>query len=132
MNPYIILAIVCAIGSAGAGGFLYGGHVKESEMIAKQKIAVDAAIKEHNDDTVIDMQAAYERGKAEAKVRIVTRTIQGEANAISASAPIPVTCRLDPQRRSLLDRAINVANGVADSPIGVPVTVPANKPTGVK
>lgn len=128
MNPWIILAVVVAIAGAGGGGFLYGGHVQKAEDIAEQKKAVDAAIAEHNKDTVIDMQAAYERGQQEAKVRVITRTIQGEANAITASAPIPVTCRLDDNRMRLLGRAINVANGDADTPAGLPVVVPQVKP----
>ena len=130
MNPYLILAIVLAIGGAGTGGFFYGQHVQQAYDIAEQKKAVDAAITQHNADTLIDMQAAYERGQAEAKVKVITRTIQGEANAISASKPLPVTCRLDDGRMGLLRRAIAASNGDADPAGGMPVVVPQDKPAG--
>ena len=111
MTPYIILAVVLAIGSAGIGGYFKGGKDARNEAIAEQAKVVDAAIQEHNETAAIDMQAAFQRGQAEAKVRVITRTIQGEVNVISASAPIPANCRLDPERRKLLDKAIAAANG---------------------
>jgi len=132
MNPYLILAVVLAIGGAGVGGYAKGRHVANADAIVAQAKAIDAKIAEHNADTVIDMQAAYERGQQEAKVRVITRTIQGEADAITASAPIPNNCRLDADRMQLLKRSINVANGVADAPAGLPDSLPANPKPVVK
>lgn len=36
MNPYLPLAALVALILVGAGGFFYGGHVREAEMVAKQ------------------------------------------------------------------------------------------------
>ena len=111
LNPWIILAIVIAIGGAGVSGYAKGRHDANADAIVAQQKAVDATIAAHNADTIIDMTAAYERGQAEAKVRVVTRTIQGEAAAVTASAPLPANCRLDADRMKLLNRAVSVANG---------------------
>jgi len=110
-NPWLILAVVLAIGGAGISGYFKGSTDAKNAAAAAAATQMEAAIKQHNADAVIDMQAAYERGQAEAKVRVITRTIQGEASAITASAPIPVNCRLDAPRMKLLIRSIDVANG---------------------
>ena len=131
MNPYLIIAVILAITGAGVTGYLKGEKDATNAAVAAQKKAVDDAITQHNEDSVIDMTAAYERGKAEAKVRVVTRTIQGEASAISASSPIPVSCKLDPKRRLLLDKAIVAANN-ENATTGVPSDLPANNKPAVR
>ena len=132
MNPWLILAVVLAIGAAGLAGYHKGSTDAENRAAAQYGVQLDAKVKEHNENATIDMQAAFEAGKAEAKVRVVTRTITGEANAITVERPIAAVCRLDAPRRLLIDRAIASANSDPDTPGGLPDQLPKDKPAIVK
>lgn len=121
------MLIMASVGGAKVGYDYRDGKVAK-EVAAAQKTAID----EHNAHVQADVNAAYEQGKKEAKIRVVTRTIQGEANAVTASTPIPLSCRLDIERRRLLDKAIAVANGDEPTTSGVPDSLPKGKPPIVK
>jgi hypothetical protein len=129
MSPTLILILVLAVGAAGGSGFLYGGHVKESEMIAQQAKVVDKVIADHNESSVIDMQAAFEAGAASAKARSSGETLRSAANAANTASPFAATCRLNFERHRVLYAAIANANGDTANPNGLPDAVrKANAP----
>ena len=130
MNPWLILAVVLAIGAAGVGGYFKGSTDAENRARARYSTELEATIAQHNENAVIDMQAAREAGEREAKARVKTVTITNEVERVIHDKPAAPECRLTADAFSLLRAAVQVANGTDTSPaITVPPTGNPVKPT---
>lgn len=109
MNIYLVVAIVWALSLVGA--FFKGEQIKENEMRAAHATEIEKTIKEHNENAVIDMQAAAESAAREAAARTRAQMIRSQANAVTVARPLPANCNLDAERFGLLTAAIKAANG---------------------
>jgi hypothetical protein len=99
-----------------AGAYYKGGAAVENLMRAEHATQLEKTIAEHNEDAAIDMQAALEAGRKEAKVRTKVVTLIQEVNNAIASKPAPAECRVTDDVLKLMRVAIAIANGEADPP----------------
>lgn len=112
MNPYIIIAALVWSGLLIGGSYGVGVKHERNASEARQKEAIERQMKEHQANEAIDMQAAYEVGKAQQGVRTVIRTIQRQVDKV-VEKPVYRDCALDPDGM----RIWNAANrGEAVSP----------------
>ena|ERR1035437_7707004 len=112
------------------GGYFFGTHTQENSDKAAQVKATNDLIIEHNANTVIDMQAAYDAGQREAAARKTGSKLIGAANAANIALPYVVACRLDPERKRVLVAAIEAANGAGDAGGGVSAAVRTSNSPG--
>ena len=129
MNPYLLLgAVVFWLASVVTAGWM-GWDYRDGKVAQQQKRAIDSAIKEHNDDVAIDMQAAFEWGArrtaAQSKSDAQTGAIAGDTLA----HPLPADCRLAPDSVRVLNNSVKLANDLTPAPIGLSDTVSA--PAGI-
>jgi len=127
-NPYVLLGLLlfwlASVAVAGWAGWDY-----RDGKVAKEKLdAVTEAIEEHNANSEIDMQAAYEWGESKAKVRTIYANVRNEVASVVAAAPAPASCSLDPDRLRLLNLAIATANAGKGAASGLPDTSPKADP----
>jgi hypothetical protein len=111
LNPWVLLAIVLAIGTAGATGYYKGHTAAQDAARAQFATELEATIAEHNANAAIDMQAAADNAAREAAARTRTAMLRGRANEITVAKPMPVSCNLDSDRFGLLVAAVKEANG---------------------
>ena len=121
LSPWLILAAVLAIASAGVGGYFKGSADAENKAKAEYAKQLDGVIAEHNQNAVIDMQAAAEVAAKEAQAKTKTVYIRGAASEAIAKSALPADCLLIPaQRYSVLLAAVKAANGDSqDAPAGL-------------
>ena len=130
LNPYALLGLVLFwIASVGAAYYKGGVHA-ENAAKAEYSKQLDAAIAAHNEDALVDMQAAREAGEREARAMVVTRTINNEVVRIIREKPSDAICRWDSDSFRLLGDAIKAASNLAPASIAVPDAGNAVKPAG--
>jgi hypothetical protein len=124
VNPWIILAIVVAFVCSGGGCYVWGSNAKENQMEAQHARDTETRIKQHNEDSAIDMQAAAEWGAKQARARKLS---DGGAAALVADiqrAPMAASCGLDDISLRLLRASVDRANDLSPAADGVPDAVP--------
>ena len=120
LNPYILLGLVIFWIASVTGAYLKGHSIAEDQAKAAYSKQLDAAIASHNEDALVDMQAAREAGEREARARVVTRTITNEVTKVIHEKPSPAICRWDDPSVGLLQRAVEAANDLAPAAKSVP------------
>lgn len=134
MNPWLLLGVVIALVVSSFGGYRYGKHVEAAEAAQRQVKAVNAAIEEHNADTIIDMEAAFEVGAAEAKAKAAANQNRQEFSHALSEKPRPIACVMPDRAFGLLVDAVDSANGNPATGLKLPNPVPlapeAGKPAG--
>lgn len=133
LNPWVLLALAVVLAGSNFYSYNLGGDHKENEVKAHYAELQDKAIKEANDNALIDMQAAREVGARESRARVNTVYIKGKAELIFRDNPQPpLVCDWKPDAFSVLNDAIKAANDLAGATKPVPdagsVTKPATKP----
>src|SRR3990167_6354945 len=106
MNPWLILAAVLFWGVSVTIAFFQGESREADRAKAEYSKQQDAAIKEANDNALIDMQAAREVGEREGRARAKTIVIRGKAEVVFRDNPQPRVCDWSEPAFSLLDAAI--------------------------
>src|SRR3990167_10013273 len=106
LNPWLLLGAVLFWLASMAGAYFKGVDVAENEAKAEYSKQQDAAIKEANDNALIDMQAAREVGEREGRARAKTIVIRGKAEVVFRDNPQPRVCDWSEPAFSLLDAAI--------------------------
>lgn len=133
MNPYLLLGIgVAWLASVGAA-YYKGSEAAENRARAEHATQLERTIAEHNETAAIDMAAALEAGKREAKVRTKVVTLTNEVERIIHAKPAPPDCRVQSDTLKLLVLAAEVANGTDTPasgavPSGTGKAAPAGKP----
>ena len=107
LNPWVILAVILAIGTAGAGGYLRGVHN------TKNSIAADIAREEQLAQRVYD-NAILAAASEISKIEIVNRTITQEIEREVRTREVYLTCRHDDDTKRMLD-AILTGEGSSES-----------------
>lgn len=125
MNPWLILAVVLAIGGAGVGGYFKGQNDQENSDKAARVEAVDLAIEEANRVAEADKRKAVAAASRRAAAKTRTITIQGEAREIIREVPMPAECNWDDRSFGILRDAISASNDQPASPGKLPVPVSA-------
>src|SRR3990167_10520454 len=120
LNPWLLLGAVLFWLASMAGAYFKGVDVAENEAKAEYSKQQDAAIKEANDNALIDMQAAREVGEREGRAKVITRTITNEVTKVIHEKPSPAVCRWDDNSSRLLQRAVEAANNLEATPKPVP------------
>lgn len=95
LNPYLILAVILAIGGAATGGYLRGRHDENVEMLAdaqKQRTLQDV------------IEAGIAKGVSEIKVQ--NTTIRQNLETITRENTVYRDCKLDAAAFSLLNAAL--------------------------
>lgn len=111
MYPWILLGLLI-FWLASVSGAYYKGHTAAQEAArAQYATQLEQSIAEHNENAVIDAQAAREAGERSAKARTRTVTITNEVERVIHEKPAPAVCRLTADTFSLLTVAVQVANG---------------------
>ena len=110
LNPYVLLGLGIFYLASVAGAYFKGGQIERDHAKAEYSKQLEGEIKQANDNSVIDMQAAYDWGQSNAKIRERVVTIRSEAATVTASSPMAASCDLDNSRFGLLQRAIQAAN----------------------
>ena len=130
MNPWLILAAVLFWGVSVTIAFFQGESREADRAKAEYSKQQDAAIKEANDNALIDMQAAREVGEREGRAKVITRTITNEVTKVIHEKPSPAVCRWDDNSSRLLQRAVEAANNLEATPKPVPDSGARLKPPG--
>src|SRR3990167_6122293 len=112
-NPWLILGAVLFWMASVGTAYYKGGINAENAAKAEYSRQLESAIKEANEDALIDMQAAREVGQREARAKVITRTITNEVVKVIHEKPMPAVCRWDADSARLLDDAIKAANDLA-------------------
>lgn len=128
MNPYTILGGALALVIVFGFGAWVGWDYRDGKVAQEKLTAVNDAIKEHNDDVAIDIDAAITAGVIDAKARTRTVTITNEVERLIHDKPAPPDCRVADTVFDKLRLAIQVANGDPDTPRSVPSTGTGLKP----
>lgn len=111
MNPYLILGLLVAWLASVGGAYLKGHSVAEDAMRAKYATDLENTIRQHNENAIIDMQAAAKVAADEAAARTRQAMIRSQTNEVIRTSPQPVGCSLDSERMRLLNAAVAQANG---------------------
>lgn len=127
-NPWVLLGLVL-FWAASMGGAYYKGHTAAQDAArAHYATELEATIKEHNENALIDAQAAREAGERDAKAKVRTVTITNTVEKVLHDTPSPANCRLSPDAFGLLVAAVKVANGTdTDAAGAVPSAIPATR-----
>ena len=129
MNPYLILGAVLFWIASVTIAFFQGESREADRAKAEYSRQLESAIKEANEDALIDMQAAREVGQREARAKVITRTITNEVVKVIHEKPMPAVCRWDADSARLLDDAIKAANDLATTAKSVRDSGDASKPS---
>jgi hypothetical protein len=108
VNPYAPLIALLAILGAGVGGFFYGGHVREAEIVAKQSRDADL-IRETRE------AAALGAADAIAKIEVKHVTVREKTEVQLRDNPIYRDCVADDRLHELVNEAITGETRPADS-----------------
>lgn len=107
-NPYVLLAVgVVWLASCGSA-YVYGHRNASNAAKAAQGEALAAAVKQHNENAVIDMQAAVEAEAKRQAVRVEYRDRVSTVERIVREKP--TDCRVSDDALRVLNDAINAAN----------------------
>lgn len=127
LHPYVLLGLLIgALGMFGSGvsvGYKWSQRAHVAAVAAAQVKAIDDA------NTAVDLaiQRTLSAAKKEADARLASRTakLKGEIDAAKKSRP---ECARDAESVSLLNSAIDSANGKEDAPVKLPdpVRTPAS------
>lgn len=133
MNPYIILAFVAVLTVTNLGSYHYGGKHMQEHIASEQKKTDEAAIEQHNQSTVIDMQAAVEVEQEKAKQREAELTRRAKLDQdIERKRRENLACGdfLDVASLGLLNASIDGANNKTESTPVLPERMPRLVPPG--
>lgn len=129
LNPYIIIAVLLAIISAGGGGFLYGGRVQKALDDQAQLKAVQTAVDDANKQASADKAVAIKQASLDAAARTRQAFIRSQANDEFRKDPLPVNCNWGVPAFRLLIESVAAANGDKTTPDSLPASVRrANSP----
>jgi hypothetical protein len=108
MNPYAPLIALLVIVGAGVGGFFYGGHVREAEIVAKQS---------RDADLIRETREAAALGAADAIAKIEVRhvTVREKTEVQLRDNPVYRDCVADDRLHELVNEAITGEARPADS-----------------
>jgi len=122
INPWVLLAVgVLWLASCGSS-YVWGHRAASNASKAAQATATAKLIQQHNENAVVDMQAAVEAEGQRQQTRIEYRDRETTIERIVRENPND--CRIaDPAYRVLLD-SINAANSKASAK-REPVPAPA-------
>lgn len=123
LNPWLILAVVLAIGASGASGFFYGQHVQLAEDSAAQTAAVKTAVDDANRLAEADKRKAVLAAAAAATAKTKQQEIRSRANVVIHEAPLAASCDWNEPSFRLLGDAITAANGDAPATDSLPDAV---------
>ena len=110
-SPMILLILALAWGASLVGADHFGVKRTEDRLNAETGKQIDALVKQHNADSLADMQAAAEMATREAAAKTRTVYIRGAANEAIAKAPAAANCNLSTDRYNVLLAGIAEANG---------------------
>lgn len=110
MNPYLPMAILLGLIATGAGGFFYGGHVREAEITADQ--AKEAEIRKQTRDDAMEGAA-----KAIAGIEIKQVTIRQRLETEIREKPVYTStdCNITPIGMQLINQALTGATQPIDN-----------------
>jgi len=128
-NPWVILGAVLFWIASVTIAFFQGESREADRAKAEYSRQLESAIKEANEDALVDMQAAREVGQREARAKVITRTITNEVVKVIHEKPMPAVCRWDADSARLLDDAIKAANDLATTAKSVRDSGDASKPS---
>lgn len=115
LNPWVILAIILAIGGAATGGYLRGRHDENVEMLA------DAQKQRTMQDVI---EAGIAQGVSQIKVQ--NTTIRQNLETVTRENTIYRDCKLDPTAFGLLNAALEARAAPAAGNRIVPAVDPAD------
>ncbi|MCE5292921.1 MAG: hypothetical protein LLG14_27310 [Nocardiaceae bacterium] len=115
INPWVILAIILALGGATTAGYLRGRHDENVEMLAD-------AQKQRTMQDVIEAGIA----KGVSQIKVQNTTIKQNLETITRENTVYRDCKLDPVARGLLDAALEGRAASAVDHGIVPATDPAD------
>ena len=127
LNPYILLGLL-VFWLASVSGAYYKGHAAAQDVArAQYATELEASIAKQQKDAQIDVAAALEAGKKEAKVRVKTVTLTNTVERVLHEKPAPVVCRISDDTFKLMLAAVQIANGIdAGEDAHKPVPKPGN------
>ena len=111
LNPWIILGLVIFWMASITGAYFKGSTAAQNEARAHYAAELESAIAQHNENAVIDMQAAAKVAADEAAARTRIAMLRNRTTEVIHAKPLPVSCNLDSDRIGLLTAAIQEANG---------------------
>ena len=129
MNPYLILGAVLFWIASVTIAFFQGESREADRAKAEYSRQLESAIKEANEDALVDMQAAREVGQREARAKVITRTITNEVVKVIHERPQPAVCRWDDTSFGLLKSAVEAAGDLATTAKSVRDSGDASKPS---
>jgi len=131
INPYILLGLLVFWLASVAGAYYKGAGAAQDAIRAEYATKLEETIAEHRENALIDMEAAMEAGRRDAKARTRTVTITNEVERVIHANPAPADCRVHPDTFRLLQSAVANANGASpDTPGAMPDASGAATPAG--
>lgn len=118
----ILWAALIAVATACGGAYL-GWDYRDGKVAQEVATAQKTAIDEHNEAATRNIEATYAAGQRNAKARNTSDQLRSDANAANQANPFDAKCRLDPERRRVLNTAIDNANGDQPATGRVPESV---------
>jgi len=110
LNPYLIIGLI-VFWLASVGGAYFKGHTAAQDAArAQYATELEATIKQHNANTLIDMQAAADVAAKEAAARTRTAMLRNQTTKVIYEKPMPVSCNYDDGRMQLVAAAVAAAN----------------------
>lgn len=108
LNPWVLLAVGIVWAASCGSAYVYGHRNATNAARAAHGDALDAAIKQHNENAVIDMQAAVEAETERQQVRVEYRDRVSTVERIVREKP--TGCYASDAALGVLNDAINAAN----------------------
>jgi len=110
LNPYVLLSVGILWAASCGSSYLYGHRNASNAAKAAQGEALAAAVKQHNENAVIDMQAAVEAETKRQAVRIEYRDRVNTVERIVRETPSG--CSVSAGALGVLNQAVDEANVV--------------------
>lgn len=108
LNPYVLLAIGMLWAASCGSAYVYGHRNATNAAKAAHSEALDAAVKQHNENAVIDMQAAVEAETKRQQVRVEYRDRVNTVERLVREEPND--CRVSDAALGVLNQAVDAAN----------------------
>lgn len=134
LNPYFWLGLVIWTAVVGAGSYLKGARNAEIAARSAHATALEATIKQANENAVIDMIAATEAEAARHKTRVEFKDRVVTVEKIIREKEIPSDCDIPDNAVGLLNditRSVNKQIGSKPDAVPSPPPAPKRKPVGI-